>query len=113
MLQDILEVFCFGTGGLVRAYSEALSGAINMANLVQKDLGYIAEFTTNYNNVEKLKYFFATQNINIIDIKFDKNVIFTVEIQKEKYYEILKQKEELKFKIIDTKITKESYIKIM
>lgn len=110
MLQDILAVFCFGTGGLVRAYSESLTGAIDKASIVQKDLGYIAELQVNYNNVEKLKYFFSTQNINIIDTEFDKNVKFIIEIQKEKYDKILTQKEEFKFKIIDSKIKKESYI---
>lgn len=101
-----------GTGGLVRAYSEALTKAIEEANIIEKDLGYIAKIKVNYNDVEKLKYYLGQQNIKIIDTKYDENVDFMVEIQKEKYNEILAQKEELKFKIIEIEITKESYIEI-
>ena len=104
--------FYFGTGGLVRAYSEALTKAIENANIVNKDLGYIAEFKVGYNDVEKIKYFFSQQNIKITDTKFDENVEFVVEIQKDKYNEVLAQKEEFKFKILGQKITKESYIQI-
>ena len=104
--------FCFGTGGLVRSYSEALTSAIEKANIIQKDLGYIACFKVSYSDSEKLKYFFSQKNIKIIDIAFDENVNFEVEIQKQSYNKLLKEKSELKFKIIDNKITKEDYIEI-
>lgn len=101
-----------GTGGLVRAYSGALTKAIVSVSLVQKDLGYLVSLKTIYSDVEKLKYFLNTQNIKIIDTKFGENAEFTLEIPKEKYEEILNNQNELKFKIIDMKITKESYITI-
>lgn len=105
-------MFCYGTGGLVRAYSEALSGAIDNANIIEKDLGYLVSLKVSYSDNEKAKYFFSGQNIKIIDTKFDENVEFTAQIPKEKYVEILNQKEEFKFKILDIKITKERYIQI-
>lgn len=101
-----------GTGGLVRAYSDALTKAIEEASIVEKDLGYIAKIKVQYSDAEKLKYYLGKQNIKIVDTKYDESVEFEVEIQKEKYNEILEQREELKFKIIEIKITKESYIKI-
>lgn len=101
-----------GTGGLVRAYSEALTKAIESAKIVEKDLGYISEVTVNYNDVEKIKYYFGQQNIKVIDINFDELVKFVIEISKDKYNELLRNKEELKFKIVDIMITKESYIDV-
>ena len=112
MLQGILGGFYFGTGGLVRAYSESLQGAIEKANIVNKDLGYIASFTVSYADSEKIKYFFEQQKIKIIDTKFDENVNFKIEIQKDKYNEIENNKNELKFKILENNIIKESYILI-
>lgn len=105
-----MEEYYFGTGGLVRAYSEALQKAIEKASIVEKDLGYIASFKVSYSDSEKFKYFCSQKNIKIIDTVFDENVKFIIEIQKEKYKDILNIKEELKFKIIDFEITKESYI---
>ena len=102
--------FCFGTGGLVRSYSEALTSAIEKANIIQKDLGYIACFKVSYSDSEKLKYFFSQKNIKIIDIAFDENVTIAVEIKKQDYNEILNQKEEQKFKILEMKVEKEGYI---
>ena len=105
-----MEEYCFGTGGLVRAYSSALTEAINNATITQKDLGYMVDLNVNYNDVEKLKYFLSQKNITIVDTNFDENVTFKLEMTKEEYNEILNKKEEFNFKIIDIKITKEGYI---
>lgn len=107
-----MEAYCFGTGGLVRAYSEALTSAIEKAHIIQKDLGYIAYFKVGYSEVEKIKYFLGQKNIRIIGTEFDENVTITVEIQKGAYHEILRQKDELKFKILETKVEKEGYIEV-
>ena len=104
-----MEFYC-GTGGLVRAYSDALSGAIGEAVIVQKDLGYIAEVKVGYQDVEKLKYYFGQQNIKIINSEYEENVKFIFEIQKKKYDEMLIQKAELKFEILNIEVIKESYI---
>ena len=101
-----------GTGGLVRAYSDALQGAIEKANIANKDLGYIAEFTVSYSDSEKIKYFFEQQKIKIIDTNFGENVKFQVEIQKDKYNEIENNKNELKFNVLENNIIRESYILI-
>ena len=107
-----MEEYFFGTGGLVRAYSDALQKAIENSNIVEKELGYIAEFMLNYSDSEKFKYYCSQNNLKIVNTEFEENVKFTIEISKENYAEIIKQKEELKFKIIKYEITKESYIKI-
>ena len=107
-----MEVYCFGTGGLVRAYSEALTKAIDNAEIVQKELGYIVCLKVNYSDSDKLKYYLVQNNIKVINIEYDENVNFEVEIQKQSYNKLLKEKSEFKFKIIDNKITKEDYIEV-
>ena len=107
-----MEEYYFGTGGLVRAYSDALQGAIANASIVNKDLGYIANFTVSYSDADKIKYFFEQQRIRIANTEFNENVNFEIEIQKEKYDEILNNKNELKFKILQNNIVKEGYILI-
>ncbi|MBR3697654.1 MAG: DUF1949 domain-containing protein [Clostridia bacterium] len=102
--------FYFGTGGLVRAYSYSLSEVINKSNIIQKTLGYIVDFKVRYNDLEKIKYYFRQNGIRIIDNIFTQDAILIVEIKKEKYTEILNKKEELSFKIFDTKILKECII---
>ena len=107
-----MEEYYFGTGGLVRAYSDALQGAIENSVIVDKDLGYIANFTVSYSDSEKIKYFFEQNSIRVINTEFNENVVFEVEISKEKYEEIENKKNELKFRILDNSIIKESYILI-
>lgn len=101
-----------GTGGLVRSYSEATLSALEKAEIVNKDLGLIAKFKVSYSDAEKIKYYFKEENIKIINNEFDENVNFLVEITKEKYDNILKNKEEFKFKILENNVEKESYISI-
>ena len=47
-----------GTGGLVRAYSEATKKALEIAKIVEKDYGIIAKYTVAYDELEKIKYYF-------------------------------------------------------
>ena len=101
-----------GTGGLVRAYSDATIGALENANKTDKDLGLIVKLTVSYADVEKIKYYFKQEDINIINNEFDENVNIFIEITKEKYNKILENKEEFNFKILSNNVIKESYISI-
>lgn len=102
-----------GTGGLVRAYSEATKKALNNTKTIEKDLGLEVRFTTSYADNQKMKYFLEQEKIKIVNIDYGENVIFFVEIVKEKYNHILKEKRELKFDILENKIIKEKFIEIM
>ena len=101
-----------GTGGLVRAYSDATIGALENANKTDKDLGLIVKLTVSYADVEKIKYYFKQEDINIINNEFDENVNIFIEITKEKYNKILENKEEFNFKILSNNVIKEIYISI-
>lgn len=101
-----------GTGGLVRAYSEATLKALESTEKIEKDLGLIVKFSVSYSDDQKLKYYLKQEDINIISSEFNENVNVFVEITKEKYENILKNKEEFKFKILENNVIKESYISI-
>ena len=46
-----------GTGGLVRAYSDATFEAIDIAEKVEKCVGEEAEVEIEYNNIENFKHY--------------------------------------------------------
>ena len=50
-----MEEFCFGTGGLVRAYSDSLKKAIEKAEKVEKCLGEQIEIKVDYSEFETIK----------------------------------------------------------
>ena len=78
-----------GTGGLVRAYSEATQKALKTAELVSEVWGLEAEIEVSYNNLEILKYYCKKNNINIIDVFYENNVKVIIEATKEEYEKII------------------------
>lgn len=101
-----------GTGGLVRAYSEAVKEALKMANLVERTKGYIVQIEIEYNDLDKIKYYIKQRNIKITDISYAENVILTVEMRKEILEEFTNNSKNLNFKIIKYKILEEKNIEI-
>ena len=102
-----------GTGGLVKAYTGASIEALNKAEIVEKALGKETEFVVNYPDLEKLKYYFKQNNINIVNIEYGENAKVVAEITDVKLEKLLQEKENLNFKIIEHKILREKFIKIM
>ena len=113
MLQDILVEYYFGTGGLVRAYSETLQKAIENSIVINKDLGIEAKIQVSYSDFSKLQYYFNKNEIKIINTDFNENVEVTFEIIREKFEKILKNKENLAFKIIESSVIGGKYIQIL
>lgn len=66
-----------GTGGLVRAYSDALNAAIENAQMIDAELGREAIFEVEYNQFEELKYILKNMNINIAEENFGEKVEVT------------------------------------
>lgn len=99
-----------GTGGLVRAYSEATSEAIKLANIVKKDYGLEVNFFTSYPEFEKIKYYFKQNNIKIIDVVYEEKIKIIVEITEEKLASINKNKDELNFKFDSYEICRKCFI---
>jgi uncharacterized YigZ family protein len=100
-----------GTGGLVKAYSEATLHAIEKAELIIEERGYEVEITINYNDFEKFVYFCKQKNIQIIETQYDEKIKCKIEINKEEIDNILKQINNFNFKIVEYNIIKEKNIK--
>ena len=74
-----------GTGGLVKAYSEATMQALKKATIVNEEIGYEVEITVLYNEWEKVKYYLEKSNILIIDVKYNEKIVSKIEVtEKEK-----------------------------
>lgn len=99
-----------GTGGLVRAYTGATQEALNKTNIIYKELGIEAKFEINYQDLEKLKYYFKQNDIEIIKFEYGENVEVFANITNNKYQETINKISELNFKIINTNIICEKYI---
>ena len=102
-----------GTGGLVRAYSEATIKALNSTIFIDKDLGVEAEFDISYSDFQKLKYYFEKNNIKIINNEFNENVKVIFEITKEKLQKMLDNQINLSFKILKFKVIQNKYIEVL
>ena len=59
-----------GTGGLVRAYSDATIKAIENANIVSKVFGNVVNIEVEYKDLDNFKYYLKNENINIEDISY-------------------------------------------
>ena len=84
-----------GTGGLVRAYSEATQQAIEKSTKVIKVIGREMIIELDYSNLEKFKYYCKNNNINIKKIDYMGNIILKLEMEesvKEKIIDDIKNK---------------------
>jgi len=101
-----------GTGGLVRAYTEATIKALEEATYINKTLGNEVLIEIEYGDLEKVKYYLNKQNIKITNISYANNIEMTIDIPKEKTNEFTNINNNFSFKILKHKILKEKYIEI-
>ena len=101
-----------GTGGLVRAYTEATINALEANTYVNKAIGNEMRIEIEYAELEKVKYYLNKQNIKITDIKYINNIEITIDIPKEKVNEFTDIDSNLPFKILKYDILKEKHIEI-
>ena len=99
-----------GTGGLVRAYSEATTSALELSSIIEKELGIEAKITVSYADLQKLKYYLEKNNIKIINNEFNENVNVFFEITKDDFNDLINNKLNLNFEIISADIIKNKYI---
>lgn len=100
-----------GTGGLVRAYSESTLKAIEKAEFVIEQIGYEVSLKINYNDFEKLKVYCKKNNINIIKTEYKEKIECIIELNNDEKNNLIKNLNELSFKIEDFKIEKEKNIR--
>lgn len=69
-----------GTGGLVRAYTDAAKACIKATEIVENRLVVPCEITTNYTDLGKIQYILGSENIQIKDSVYGENVILKIQI---------------------------------
>ena len=69
-----------GTGGLVKAYSEATLKSIHTNQIIEKEKGYEVRILSPYSYIKKIEYFLKTNNITILKKEFLENVNIFVEL---------------------------------
>ena len=102
-----------GTGGLVRAYTEAATKSIEKAGIVEQELGYEIEITITYQDFEKLKYYCNKNNIDITNIEYKENIICKIELTNDEMNKLLANSmyENRGANILKYDILKEKYIR--
>ena len=100
-----------GTGGLVRAYSEALVKAIENAEFVKEELGYEVKVTIDYSEQEKLEYYCNQRNLNIIEFQYTDQINCIIEMNKKEKEEFINNLNKMNYKIEKYEIKKEKNIR--
>lgn len=100
-----------GTGGLVRAYSEATNCALEKAEIVQMDLGLEAFVEVSYSDLNKIKYYLEQNKIEIVRQEFEENIKIFINLAEEKYSKMIENKENLNFAILSFGKIEKKYIK--
>ena len=63
-----------GTGGLIRAYSEAAKSGIEASGIMEVKKGIQAQIDADYNSFGKIQYMCMERNIIITDTEYGENV---------------------------------------
>ena len=100
-----------GTGGLVKAYSDATLSALEKASFVSEELGYEFEITLNYEDFEKFKYYLEKNNINIVKIEYHEKIDCIVDLTKDEKNKMLNLFDEGTLKIQKYSFLQEKFIK--
>ena len=99
-----------GTGGLVRAYSEATQQVIEKSTPIMKVQGLEIEVGLDYSNLEIFKYYCKNNEINIKDTNYYENIILKVEMEKNRKNIFLEDIETKKLNVQYFQVVEEKYI---
>lgn len=80
-----------GTGGLVRAYTDAAKACIDATDMVTKCLVVPMRLTTNYTDFGKIQYLLGNHNIPVLDSEYGENVVVKIEVLVDDVPMIVKQ----------------------
>lgn len=72
-----------GTGGLVRAYSQATQAGLAASKVVAREHGKKIIVETDYNGIGKLQYIVAQMELTTIDTEYSDKVIMTLLVKEE------------------------------
>lgn len=99
-----------GTGGLVRAYSEAMTKALESSKKRLKQTGYELFIEIGYEDVSKFQYFCRKQKIAITNVEYLDNVTFQVEVTEKIKDEFMSKSYNFSFQVLKWNIIRQKYI---
>ena len=99
-----------GTGGLVRAYSDATQKAIENCIKVYKVDGIELELKIDYPNLEIFKYYCKNNDIKITNIAYGEDIVLKIEMEKNRKNIFLKDIETKTLIIKEYQVLQEKYI---
>ena len=99
-----------GTGGLVRAYSDATLETIDSAEKVEKCMGQEAEVEIEYNNLENFKYYCKINNIFIGDFVYSDIIFCKIQLQESSKPRLIEDFETKKVNLINLKFLSKKLI---
>lgn len=73
-----------GTGGLVRAYSQAAKEALNNAKVYPASSGFAVSFTCDYSSSQKVLHIISALEVPIISSQYSEHVSFSLAVSEEK-----------------------------
>lgn len=97
-----------GTGGLVRAYSQATQEGLAASRIITKESGKKAVIDTDYNGVGKLQYIAGKNHISVLDTTYTQKVTMTLLLPEEQEERIVKEITEATAGKADITLSKES-----
>ena len=101
-----------GTGGLVRAYSDATIKAIEEAEKVKYEEGVEYQVKVDYSELENLKYYCKKNDINIIKTEYLNEIICNLEVQNEIIEKFLSDIEKRNINIVEVKEISKKYVAV-
>lgn len=99
-----------GTGGLVRAYSEATQKAIEKCIKVYKVDGIEIKVKLDYANLDIFKYYCKNNDINITKTDYGEDIILKIEMEKNRKNIFLKDIETKTLNIKEYQVLQERFI---
>ena len=72
-----------GTGGLVRAYSSAATGALREANIITYDIYALLQITATYSDYQRIMPLLSEADFRCEDTRFSDNVTMSGKIKKD------------------------------
>lgn len=80
-----------GTGGLIRAYTEAAKQALSASTIITRTTGYKLRIETDYTGLGKIQYLLGQRKIPIVGSEYAEQVAITIYVSEEAEKEIVHQ----------------------
>lgn len=99
-----------GTGGLVRAYSDATLKVVDSAKIVKETLGLEVKVEILYANLENLKYYCKKNNLEITNIEYGEKVNCYIDMTNDEY-ELFSSLMKSDLDVLNYRIIEQKYIR--